>query len=309
MKINAERLSKLRQWRKIPLSELARRANLSSRQIQRLESEQTTSKATRESTLMKLAKALDVEPGVLTGQLPDPTSEELPRSDEMERVSISAKITPSAHLAFAFIKRRYGVNLTTIVNMAPLFFTLLAEGSLKWRHEKLSEVSETINKLGIIGGDAGHLAFTNAAWRIDEAATEEQRSIDKVDIFGEEISEAAYDLGFRPSESNPFADYLRKLAKELDNGGVVEIDPGGDKSLDWGVSWNFPDYVVCRDELDTLTGGSDTAKFALQTGDVRLADIPEELLAEEATDERVKWLEARAPSLDELLDGFEGEDA
>ena len=45
------------------------------------------------------------------------------------------------------IKRRYGVNPTTIFNLAPLLFTLIAEGSLAWRRELLNEVREAADTL------------------------------------------------------------------------------------------------------------------------------------------------------------------
>ena len=67
---------------------------------------------------------------MLTGELTLPESDKAP-ADNSERVQIGAQIAPKVRLAYDLIKRRYGVSVTDIINMAPLFFTLLADsGSL-----------------------------------------------------------------------------------------------------------------------------------------------------------------------------------
>lgn len=75
---------------------------------------------------------------------------------------------------------------------------------------------------------------------------------------------------------------------ELDIPGVVHIDSD---RLMFGSPLKFPDYNICRDELDGIANGSHFAKIALEAGDVRLSEIPEELMAEDAGEERAKWLE------------------
>lgn len=57
--------------------------------------------------------------------------------------------------------------------------------------------------------------------------------------------------------------------------------------------WGAEPYVVCGDELERMTGGSRKARWALSYGDVRLSEIPAELLPDEATERRVEWLESR----------------
>lgn len=47
---------------------------------------------------------------------------------------------------------------------------------------------------------------------------------------------------------------------------------------------------VCRDVLGELTRGPKLARRALLHGDVRLAEIPKDLLSSEAKDARVAWL-------------------
>lgn len=52
-------------------------------------------------------------------------------------------------------------------------------------------------------------------------------------------------------------------------------------------------HRVCGDFPDEVTGGSDAARLALECGDVRLSDIPDELLGGDANDARIEWLEAK----------------
>ena len=53
--------------------------------------------------------------------------------------------------------------------------------------------------------------------------------------------------------------------------------------------WGTEPYQVCREELEQIAGGSESANSALAHGDVRLSDIPKELMPRDAKDERVAW--------------------
>ena len=159
MKIYPDRLHRLRKERRLSRAELARRSHVSERTIQRLENESERTGTNRKDTLEYLAKALGVEEGVLTGDSPFPETDKTP---EPERVQIGAQVAPKARLGYDLIKRRYGVSTTEILNMAPLFFTLLAEGSLAWRREKLQEAGEAIGRLDQMGEEAGHSLFSGA---------------------------------------------------------------------------------------------------------------------------------------------------
>ena len=141
MKVDSDRLRTIRQRKKLSRPDLERASGITVRTIQRLENDPDECKSTREDTVMRLAKALEVEPGVLTGELPVPEPGESPAS-EPDPVRIGAQIPPKARLAYDLIKRRYGVNATDVITMAPLFFTLLAAGSLAWRREKSEEAWE-----------------------------------------------------------------------------------------------------------------------------------------------------------------------
>ena len=290
MKIDSKSLRSLRQKQGLTRPQLAERAKITVRTIQRLENEPQQCQKSRKDTLERLAKALGVkegEEGVLTGELPLPESDKAPASTS-ERVQIGAQIAPKVRLAYDLIKRRYGVSAAEVINMAPLFFALLAEGSLAWRREKLKEAYKAIDRLGQIdgfwrGGLSGAESYMN------EGIAAEEDSIDEADLFGEHLFSDTFilvDDVFDPSTDNPFTSYLHELKAKLDISGVVDVGSG---NLIFGSPLKFPDYNICRDELDRIANGSHYAKLALETGDARLSEIPEEL--EDADEERARWLE------------------
>ena len=303
-----ERLHKLRIRKGLSQPDLAKRARISARQLQRLEKSLEPSKSVRETTLSNLAKNLDVKAEVLTGELPLPDDSNGVSQRETERVQIGALIQAESRLAYDLVKLRYGIKTTEIINMAPLFFVLLAEGSLAWRREKLRELDEAIARMREIGKihekSIGHLSYAHCADVAKEALGFEKESIDKADLFGEHLPDEAYDFGYDPSRENPFADYMRWFADGLDNPDVVKVASG---ELKLGLE-GFPDYEICGEWLDKIAGDSQKARQALKNGTVRLSDIPEKLLVEDMRTERVKWLEdqedearARLPDLSDFL--------
>ena len=297
MKIQPERLRRLRREKGLSRVRLAELSKVSERTIQRLENESERTQTSRKDTLKDLAKVLGVEEGVLTGDVPFSDANKPP---EPERVQIGALVAPKARLAYDLIKRRYGVSTTEILNMAPLFFTLLAEGSLARRREKLEEAREAIGRLDELGEESGHPIFMGATTVALNADTAEEDSIAKVDIFGEQLFDESYTNlvdPFDPSTENPFAGHLRRLAAGLDRPSVVKVECGG---LSYGAPWlRFPDYDLCDDELDDTTNGSPDAKRALETGFARLSDIPGELEGEA----RAAWLENKLPDIYRNVEG------
>ncbi len=296
MKIDPDRLISLRKKNKLTRLELDKKSGINKRTIQRLESKSESQRCqkSQEHTVNSLAKALGVEPGVLTGELPPP---EFDKAPDPERVQIGAQVAPKVRLAYDLIKLRYGVSATEIINTAPLFFALLVERGLAWRREKLKELKEGIDRLEQIDGfwRGKGLTFDVTLTSVPEAIEAEENSIAKADLFGEHLLGDLdyYDLD--PSIDNPFASYLRKLKAELDIPSVVDVGSG---NLMFGSPLKFPDYDICRDELDKIANGSPAAQVALEAGHARLSDIPEKLMAEDAGEERAKWLG------DKLSDAF-----
>jgi len=290
MPINPDRLRELRTRKKLTRQGLADKSKISPRQLARLESDSASSGAARERTVNQLAEALDVEPGVLLDELPLPESTVPSRAGTGERIQVSALLSPEIHLAYALIKRRYGVNPTTLFNAAPLMFVLLAEGSFLWRREKLKEIEEAADQLYNLG--FGHLSFAFAAYRAQDGAADEEDSIGKNDLFGSDVGQDAFDLGYDRSTNNPFADYLRELARKIDAPDVIDVDAS---KLAYAALANFPFFKVCARDLEKISGGSAKASFALEKGHVRISDIPDELWADDADDQRARWLQDQIP--------------
>ena len=293
MMIVPERLHKLRIRRGFSQPQLAKKSRISVRQLQRLERSSEPGKSVRETTLNNLARDLGVETEVLTGESPLPDDPDKVSQRETERVQIGALIQAESRLAYDLIKIRYGIKATEIINMAPLFFMLLAEGSFAWRRKKLRKLDKAIARMREIGKirekSIGHLSYAHCVWRAEDALGFEEESIDKADLFGEHLSDEAYDFGYDPSRENPFADYVRWFADGLDNPGTVKITSG---ELKFGLG-GFPGYEICGEWLDKIASDSQKARQALKNGTVRLSEIPEELKAKDRISERVKWLEER----------------
>ena len=292
------RLRKLRKLKNLSRARLKDLSKVSVRTIQRLENAAQDNTTPRGNTVERLAKALQVEPGVLTGELPLPDSGKAPTA-EPQRVQIGAEIAPKARLAYDLVKRRYGMSATEIINMAPLFFTLLAEGSLAKRRDKLAEAHEAISRLDQMEDEVGHRLFSGATTVALNADMLEEESINKADLFGEHLFSDTHvtfvDEPFDSGTGNPFASYLRTLTADLDRPGVVDVERN---TLSYGTPWlKFPDYDICSDELGGLTHGCLNASRALETGCTRLSAIPDELMAEDAGEKRAAWLEERLPNI------------
>ena len=290
MHIDSDRLRTLRKAQGLSRARLAERSRVSERTIQRWETGSGASRAVREHTLNQLAKVLRVEPDVLTGESPLPVSSDNP-APRPQSVQIGAQVAPKARLAYDLVRRRYGVTLTEVVNMAPLLFVLLAEGSLAWRRKMLEEADEAIGRLEGMQDQTGIGLFNISAGRATDASFHEQESIEKVDLFGTHLLESTTYWGvepFDPSETNPFAGYLRKLANDLGTPDVVDVGYVG-----YVFAQNFPRYDICSADLDRIANGDDAGRLALQNGDARLSEIPQELMADDAGEKRAAWLADR----------------
>ncbi len=300
--VNPKVVRQLREGKRLARTGLAKKADLSERQLRRIEDSDAPTVSVRDNTLMNLARALEVEPSVLTGESPAPRV--TPRRAPAERSAIRAMIEPKARLGYTLLKQRYGVNATDLINMAPLFFTLLAEGSLAWRREQLEAAEEAMWRASALGN--GHLAFMSAVHHAENGLSCERQSIEALDLFGEKIADDAYQWGCDSSTNNPFADYLRKLADDLGKPDAVSV---GDGELGF-MSLEYPDYDLCGAELNAITNHSPRARWVLDVGHARLDQIPVELRGEDAAEQRAAWIEGQAPPppadesalIDSLLD-------
>ena len=209
-------------------------------------------------------------------------------------VGVSLKAAPALRLAYDLVERRYGATSKDLFVLAPLLFVLLAEGSLTSRREKLENAKQACAALEEMAKHNPTLYFGKHQSVVRQGISEEQASIDAADVLGREVRDSDWSVGHGFSEDDtnitPFADYLEELAKDLKQPLVVNFDSLllADQGLD---PWGANPYEVCRGELNEAAGGSPKAVAALQWGDTRLSEIPEELMARDAGEERRAWLE------------------
>ena len=289
--VQGKRLRALRQARGLTRAELASRAKVSVARIQRLEA--AARAATSRADQTKLAKALAVHPDVLTGAARMPALGDAPGA-----ARASAVLSPETRLAYDLLERRYrftdetgrerGVGLKDVVAVAPLLFALVAEASLAWRKAELAELREALGRAQDFVWRSERHRFARDVSAALKWSTHEEEAAERRDLFGDPLP-ASHRHQPEAHLVNPFADYLRRLAKDVDEDDVRIVG---------GYEWPFPAYRVCEDDLRRIAGGSALAAAALAAGDVRLADVPERLLAEATMDEtaaeRARWIEARA---------------
>lgn len=240
--------------------------------------------------IKNLAEVLKVRPEDLAEE-PRAQDDSEKRLREFGYRPLKAVVDGETALAFQMVEHLYGIPIRSQILMAPLFAALLAEGSLSWRRERLAEIDEAAGQLMASGG--GHLSFAYAAYRVQDGSADEADSIEKRDLFGKEVGQDTFELGFNPSQNNPFADYLRNFANVSGATGIA-FDP--DELGDWKTPEGLPEYRIGAEFIKNLTGGDSWAEFALLRGFARIRDIPEDLAGEEATEARVEWLASKVPT-------------
>lgn len=281
MNIVPQRLRAVRIERGLSRRELAARSAISEKQLQRLEFPERTARTVRTDTLARLADALGVDPERLTG--------EPPTQSDAKPIRVTATLLPAVRLAYDLLESRYGFTMGQLVNAAPLFFTLIAEGSLAWRRDGVSELRAIESRLREIGGSR-RFRYGYHAREVAEGGDEEERAINNSNLFDDPL-ERDYDQddALDDVRCNPFADYVAKLARELGKPELVDIDPVGHGRV--GGLPDVPGYRVCTEDLSQIVPLDSDGAYALHVADVRFSEIPSELAGEEKSDERRQWIE------------------
>lgn len=277
-----------KRWTQEQLAEATKGKNrVSLPTIKRIESTKGSAYPANDRVAEGLAKAL----GVSVDKLAKPLTDEAEREASLRQFGyrpLRTMLDAETALAFNMVQHIYGISIHSQVVMAPLFAALLAEGSLAWRRERVAEIEEAANRLMFLGG--GHFSFANAAYRSLDGAAQEQNSIRKRDLFGENVGSEAFDLGFDPSQNNPFADFLDHYATQV-GARTVSFERGSG----WKTTEGMPGYRIGAELISDLTGDDPDAEYALFRGHVRLKDIPSDLLGKEHAADRIAWMIGRIP--------------
>ena len=330
-RINPESLKAIRLRKELSRRKLAERSGVSERQIVRIE-DSDTDVTVRPATRTKLADALGVDAEILAD-----TPEQLESFPVLptQDVQLSTKVDSQVRLAYDLVKHRYGASQKDIINLAPLLYVLLAEGSLTLRRQWVEKAEATMKTLEQLVDERKHLRIEDYhIEEIEESIAAERKSIESHDHSGYSVETRGGWKGMEEND-NQFTEYLLELSKELNMSGLINYWPReiedlindnfgsginladprrgysgsrhsrrygprsasgeileaifGQFYLDWGVR----NYQICQAEMIALSGNSLEALLALVRADVRIPEIPEELLAETEKDKRVEWLESR----------------
>ena len=264
MTIISERLHEIRSYRGLSRKQLAEKSLVSEKQIARIETGQINT--TRPNTNQRLAQALEVDIGVLTGEKPLPVylASEVQPLEVKASAPIGGNFRPELKLAFDLIRHRYGWDVQHIIATAPIMFVLLVERCVLWQRKRMKKLDGFLNNL-------------------DEQASLRLREAIDTDAALQDI----------PAENAPLPEHFRQTFHDYLCALAADLSPDLVEPMVVQL-WSAPQGRVCEKYLtDDITGGSITARWALEYGDAHLDDIPEELRSEEAKGERVKWLESQ----------------
>jgi transcriptional regulator with XRE-family HTH domain len=239
----------------------------------------------RNRTTQQLARALEVEPSVLTGETPMPaidTRSEPETPKHRLNVAISTEARNALHLA----ANRYNISQQQIIELAPYLFCWAAEASLRQRRDKISQVERAYETARNIEQNLPHLPVQEFAYA--EVIAAERASIDSCDLFAINIRNG--DVSLEGSFSrfsdldNPFAMFLGSLARDI-----------GDVAVFEECSWDeLPLYRICPDEAAHLVGGDQDRANDILNGYVSLNDMPKELRGFAMFKERADWVRTKA---------------
>lgn len=292
MPIIPETLKALRDKRGLSQQGLAERAaqikgaSVSKRTIARIESGEIASAKVRPHTVESLAKALEVAPEALG----KPVSEtDTAKMQERGYRRLSVWLSEDVRRNYRWTTHHYDVSVRDLIDAAPWMFTLLAEMSLSDRRRRL---------------EAANAAFEDAMRRLpahlshgavgcgdfDHAYEDEKNSLAHRDVFGRIVLETDHGADrFDPSATNPFVEFLRKVAGDI---GSAEVDP---EYLELPYGGGMPRWTVFENWLHQLTGGDALARCAVEKVEGVIDTIPENLKGEARTAERVAFLIDRMP--------------
>jgi transcriptional regulator with XRE-family HTH domain len=282
--VDATRLRQIRTLQRLSQDDLAKKAGLNKQTIYRLE---MGGRPTRRRTLDCLSRALGVDADVLVGKKPvaieDRPAQEPPDNNTYQ---VKAPLDAALRNAYSLVALRYNIPASRIVELAPLLFVLLAEGSLAWRRDKLAELQNVYEKIWQLRPSFPHLPATVTLPRgsSEEGIAAEQASINAKDIFADTIPNDIYwdvpHQEYDESNDNPFVRYLRELASSI--GAVAEIESLAPKY--------FTSYQVCRDEAIRLAGGDESLADGVLNGWALIHKMPPDLIRQEASAQRVEWM-------------------
>lgn len=259
--IKADRIRSLRETafpQKLSQERLAKLARLGKRQIQRIE-QHTGDLQIRKTTLDRLAKALRVDQGVLTGEKPMPAAMGASPLTAAATQTVTVRLPAPLKLQFDLVEQTYGASFQDLVSFAPALFVLLAERSLLWREKNPQSWDD-----------------------IDSVADR--------DVFGDRLED------LDRWNANPLVKFLHQEMAGQNWQGVLEFDRHmrWNDMCNYFDGQHIPVMEVCGHRLEYIAGHVEEVIHALKTGAVSIKAIPAELMSTSKTAERVQWIKEQA---------------
>lgn len=246
---------------------------------------------TRDRTIEQLARALNVEPAVLTGELPLP---ELEHDSEpgTPKSQLNVRVSRAARNALTLVAQRYaGVQPSQIVELAPFLFCLAAEQSMRRRRDRVAELEGALEQVRKLEGKIWDQPVPDFDY-LEKQIEAERQSIDLNDIFGSFAHEDP-DFGFAASADDPFSMFLRDLTEDFSD--IAKFE-------DWS-SDGSPSYRICSEAAAELVGGDLAIADMILRGYVALNEMPKEIRKPNMTKERIEWALANCVAYAKELEG------
>ena len=278
MHINVQTFEALRQKRGWTQAELARRSRVAPKTIGRIKNGEELRRINAE----RIAQAF----GVSVEVLQHPPNEELinqaAKKWGTERLVLD--LNGSILNDLWLVSRRYNVSIQSVVQFAPLLFSVVAERSLLRRQKELDEWLERFETLAVAHPANGEIALDLRLLKDGEYDIYETA---KDSIVARDLSAGVRDVYSTETSAitpHPFFETIEEIASELELNFI-------ESTLD---DLSFFHDAHSRAVEDIVPDGygsySIAARAAIGIGYVLLRDMPDELMAVDRTEDRVKWL-------------------
>ena len=222
------------------------------------------------SRLRHSAHALKIDPRVLTGEIPPPTTKSRESEPITSKSQLNFRVSDAARNALILVAQRFGVDQSQVIELAPFLFCWAAEESLRERREQILQVESACEAARRLEREAPHLPLPNFTYS-EEKIVAEHESIDRRDLFGRWVFKKANFLDpafdYDPDTQNPFTVFLRKLVVRFGSAATFE---------GWPSDW-VPQYRICAGEAAELVGGDPDRVDEILRGLVALNEMPKEI--------------------------------
>ena len=221
----------IREYRGLTRAMIAEQVAVSERQLAKIEAGEVALVDARQAERIgKLAAALGlkVELGERKGLK---TAASLGPEPQQDPVAISALVTPQARSGFTRIRERYGWSIAQVMELAPLMFVLLAEGSLARRRRRLQELHSVRDEVPL---ELDHFLRDFRGHLEKEESSIQDRKLRHDNFSG----------GLSP---DPLSAYLFELAGTLGDAGAP-IPPAGEprRGERLLLDWLLRDDIRCQ---------------------------------------------------------------